>query len=93
MSLKKRQMEVSDNSWRAVIVWFCLEAVIRIGIWCGFLWLKKVENLIAILFVVIFGLICLEFAVLTTVLASMAETQEYIDRRLEENANTKHVHD
>ena len=89
LSLKKQQLRCSDNSWRAIVVWVCLEAVIRIGIWCGFLWLKKVEEIIAAMFGVIFGFICLEYLVLTTALAAMAEMQEYIDRRLDEKENRK----
>jgi hypothetical protein len=66
-----------------IVVWFCLEAIIRIGIWCGFLWLKKVEDFTATLFLVILGLIFWEFYTLQIALESMAEMQEYIDRRLE----------
>jgi hypothetical protein len=72
-----------------IVVWFCLEAVIRIGIWCGLLWLKKVEDFIATLFLVILGLIYWEFYTLQIALDSMAEMQEYIDRRLDEKEDRR----
>lgn len=84
MSIKQRQIAASDYSWRVIVVWVSLEAVVRIGIWCGFLWLKKAEDAIAILFAVILGRMFWEFYTLQIALESMAEMQEYIDRRLEE---------
>jgi len=81
MSIKERQIRCSDNLWHSVVVWFCLEAATRVGIWCGFLWLKKVEDVITILFAVIFGFHILRFHILQIALDSMAEMQEYIDSR------------
>ena len=89
MSIKESQLRCSDDSWRAVVVWFCLEVVIRIGIWCGLLWLKRVEEVIGIVFLVIFGLIWLDFRIMQIALDSMNEMQEYIDRRLDEKENRK----
>jgi hypothetical protein len=82
LSLKQRQIRCSGDSWRVVLVWICLEALIRIGIWCGLLWMKSVEIFIACLFLAIFGLLWLDFRIMQINLDSMDEMQEYIDRRL-----------
>jgi len=89
LNLDKRQTRCSEDFWRVIVVWFCLEAVIRIGIWCGFLWLKSVENVIACIFLALLGLIWLDFRILQIALDSMNEMQEYIDRRLDEKENRK----
>jgi predicted tellurium resistance membrane protein TerC len=84
LSLKESQARCSTNFGRVVIAGVCIEVVIRIGIWCGFLWLRSVEAFLAYAFFAVLGLIWLDFRIMQITSSSIEEIQEYIDRRLEE---------
>ena len=83
-ALKERQTQCSQSAAHLAYIWVGVEILVRIGIWAGFVWFKKVEIVAAWIFGAAFGLIALEFHVLQITLAAMDEMQEYIDKRIEE---------
>lgn len=83
-ALKEAKMKCSDRAVHLVYIWAGVEVLVRIGIWAGFVWFKKVEVFSAWIFGGILGATILEFEVLKISLAAMDEMQEYINQRIEE---------
>lgn len=87
LSVREMKTRCSTTAIRATIIWFSVEAIVRIGIWAGFAWLKSVEMAAAGTFFLVFGLACLDDRYLGITLQAMEEMQEYIDKRIEEKGS------
>jgi len=84
LNLSEAASQCSTRAKRLIFIGLGIEAILGIGIWVGFVWLKYVPAIVAVTCFIAYEVVCLDFRVIQIVRAAMDEMQEYIDQRIEE---------